>query len=52
MIYHTHRQKLKKRKQIKAIEGEELRILIPNKILIRRPVLLAQLKAGNNSYKL
>ena len=35
-----------------AKEGKILKILIPNKLLTRFPVLLAQIKAGNNSYKL
>ena len=40
------------------LEGDEvkewkgLKILIPNKLLTRFPILLAQIKAGNNSYKL
>ena len=33
-------------------KGKGLRILPPNKLLTRLPVLLAQIKAGNNSYKL
>ena len=33
-------------------EGRALKILIPNKLIIRILVLLAQIKAGNNSYKL
>ena len=33
-------------------EGKALKILIPNKLIIRILVLLAQIKAGNNSYKL
>ena len=33
-------------------EGKGLKILIPNKFLTRLPILLAQIKAGNNSYKL
>ena len=33
-------------------EGKELKILTPNKLLIRLPILLAQIKAGNNSNKL
>ena len=33
-------------------EGKGLKILTPNKLLTRLPVLLAQIKAGNNSYKL
>ena len=33
------------------LEGDEkgLKILTPNKLLTRLPVLLAQIKAGNNS---
>ena len=31
--------------------GARLRILTPNKLLINFPMLLAQSKAGNNSYK-
>ena len=41
------------------LEGDEvvkerkgLKILIPNKLVTRLPILLAQTKAGNNSYKL
>ena len=33
-------------------EGKGLKILTANKLLTRRPVLLAKIKAGNNSYKL
>ena len=33
-------------------EGIGLKILTPNKLLTRLPILLAQIKAGNNSYKL
>ena len=32
-------------------EGKRLKILTPNNSLTRSPVLLAQIKAGNNSYK-
>ena len=39
-----------------ALEGDEevieragLKILTPNKLLTKRPILLAQMKAGNNS---
>ena len=32
-------------------EGTGLKILVPNKLLTRLPILLAQIKAGNNSYK-
>ena len=33
-------------------EEKELHILTPNKKLTRLPILLAEIKAGNNSYKL
>ena len=33
-------------------EGKRLNILTPNKLLTRLPIILAQMKAGNNSYKL
>ena len=33
-------------------EGQGLTILTPNKLLTRLPILLAQIKAGNNSCKL
>ena len=33
-------------------EGKGLKILTSNKLLTRFPILLAQIKAGNNSYKL
>ena len=33
-------------------EEKGLKILTPNKLLTRLPILLAQIKAGNNSYKL
>ena len=33
-------------------EGKGLKILIPNTSLTRHPILLVQIKAGNNSYKL
>ena len=33
-------------------EGKGLEILTPKKLLTRLPILLAQIKAGNNSYKL
>ena len=36
--------------EVKEVKG--LKILTPNKLLTRLPVLLAQIKAGNNSYKL
>ena len=36
----------------KVKEGKGLKILTSNKLLTRLPILLAQIKAGNNSYKL
>ena len=33
-------------------EGKRLKILAPDKLLTRLSILLAQIKAGNNSYKL
>ena len=33
-------------------EGNGLKILTPDKLLTRLPILLAPIKAGNNSYKL
>ena len=33
-------------------ERKGIKILTPNKLLTRLPALLAQIKAGNNSYKL
>ena len=33
-------------------EGKGLKILTPNKLLTRLSILVAKLKAGNNSYKL
>ena len=38
--------------EIEVKEGKGIKILTPNKLLSRLPVLLAQIKAGNNSYKL
>ena len=46
----AERVKLNLRKRIN--EGTRLKILIPNKSLARFPILLAQIKAGNNSSKL
>ena len=40
------------------LEGEEvkeekgLKVLTPSKLLTRLPILMAQIKSGNNSYKL
>ena len=36
----------------KVKERKRLKIFTPNKLLIRLPILLGQLKAANNSYKL
>ena len=36
----------------KVKEGKRLEILTPRKLLTRLSVLLLQVKAGNNSYKL
>ena len=36
----------------KVKEGKKFKILTPNKLLTRLPIILAQIKAGNNSYKL
>ena len=38
--------------QIREQEGQELKILTPQQMLSRLPILLAQLKARNNSQKL
>ena len=38
--------------EIQKQRGRGLRILTPNQMLSRLPILLAQLKAGNNSEKL
>ena len=37
-------------KEVKERKG--LKMLTPNKLLTRLPILLAQINAGNNSYKL
>ena len=39
-----------KKEEVKEEKG--IKILTPNKLLTRLPVLLAQIKATNNSYKL
>ena len=36
----------------KVKEGKGIKIFNPNKLLTRLSILLAQIKAGNNSYKL
>ena len=45
----SERVKLNPRKR--KYEETGLKILTPNKPLTRFPILLAQIKAGNNSYK-
>ena len=42
---------VKEVKLTKQNTGTGIKILIPNKLLIRCPLLLAQIKAENNSYK-
>ena len=42
---------VRERKRKKKKTGTGIKILTPNKILNRPPVMPAQLKAGNNSYK-
>ena len=34
------------------LQKKGLKIVTPSKLLTRLPILLAQIKAGNNSYKL
>ena len=46
----AQRVKLNSRKRKATRTG--LKVLTPNKLLTRLPILLAQIKAGNNSYKL
>ena len=46
----TERIKLNPLKR--KLTGKGLKALTPNKLLTRLPILLAQIKAGNNSYKL
>ena len=43
---------LEAKKQAKEQEGTGLKILAPNQMLIRLPIALAQVKAGNNSESL
>ena len=38
--------------KVKEKEGKGLKNLTPNNLLIRLPILLVQIKAGNNSHKL
>ena len=39
-------------KEGKVKERKGLKVLTPNRLLTRLPILLAQIKDGNNSYKL
>ena len=43
---------MNKIKSLKKKIETGLKILTPNKLLTRIPILLAQIKTGNNSYKL
>ena len=44
-------EEIPKFNKIQKQQGLDLRILIPNQMLSRLPITLAQLKAGNNSEK-
>ena len=46
LIYHASCD------QREVKEGTEIKILTPNRLLTRLPVLLSKIKVGNNSYKL
>ena len=48
----TIAEKVKLDPRKKKYAGTRLKILIPNKLLTRLPILLPQIKAGSNSYKL
>ena len=48
----TIAEKVKLDPRKKKYAGTRLKILIPNKLWTRLPILLPQIKAGNNSYKL
>ena len=50
IYYHKYYELSDDKKKVN--EGTSLKILSPNKLLTRLPVLLAQIKAGDNSYKL
>ena len=45
-------ERMKLNPQKRKRKGTELKILTPNKSLTKLPILLAQIKAGNNSFKL
>ena len=48
----TIAERVKLNPQKRKNKGTGLKILTPNKLLTRLPILLAQIKAGNNSFKL
>ena len=48
----TIAERIKLNPQNRKNRGAGLKILAPNKLLTRLWILLAQIKAGNNSYKL
>ena len=48
----TIAERLKSNPPQRKNEETGLKILTPNKLLTRFPILLAQINAGNNSYKL
>ena len=48
----AERVKLIPRKRKRQKTGTGIKILMPNKLLTRPPILLAQTKVGNNSNKL
>ena len=50
-IYTNEKQEIKDMPPLES-EGQGLKILIPKQLITRLPILLAQLKAGNNSEKL
>ena len=46
---YTGLQKKKKKKKSQKRTGTGLKVLTPNKLLTRFPIVLAQIKAGDNS---
>ena len=48
----TNAEKMKLNPRKRKITGKGLKILTPNKLLARLPILLAQIKARNNLNKL
>ena len=56
-VYWLYKQKLGNLPPLESDEdevkeGKKIKILTPNKLLTRLPILQAQIKAGNNLYKL